>query len=142
MSHGPSGVIVGDHLVRAVFEGDLQAVERLLDAGADIDAEGRIWNALHTAIESENIDCVRLLIERGADVEHRAAGDLTPLAHAVDVAIDGADQHGGTPGDERTELIELLLQAGADPAPALEAARGYRSAKLIDLLAAAASRYN
>ena len=126
---------MSDELVRAAFEGDVAAVARLLEAGADVDADGRIWNALHAAIENDDVACVRLLIEHGADVEHRAAGDLSPLAHAVDVAIDGAHQNAG---DERTDVIELLLEAGADPGPGLMVARGYRAAKLIDLLTAAA----
>ena len=128
-----------DELVQAAFEGDVAAVARLLEAGADIDADGRIWNALHAAIENDDVACVRLLLEHGADVDHRAAGDLTPLAHAVDVAIDGTRQNGGD-GDERTDVIELLLDAGADPAPGLKAARGYRAGKLIDLLTAAVER--
>lgn len=131
---------MNDELVQAAFEGDVAAVARLVEAGADIDADGRIWNALHAAIENDDVACVRRLIELGADVEHRAAGDLTPLAHAVDVAIDGAHQDGGSGGDERTDVIELLLDAGADPAPGLQVARGYRAAKLIDLLAAAVER--
>jgi ankyrin repeat protein len=131
---------VTDELVQAAFEGDVAVVARLLEAGADIDADGRIWNALHTAIENDDVACVRLLIDHGADVEHPAAGDLTPLAHAVDVAIDGTHRHGGNPGDERTDVIALLLGAGADPAPALKVAHGYRAAKLIDLLTAAVER--
>jgi len=135
------GVDVIDELVQAAFEGDLETVERLLEAGADIDADGRIWNALHAAIENEDVACVRLLIDRGADVEHRAAGDMTPLAHALDIAIDGTHQTGGNPDDERTDIIQMLLDAGADPTPGLEVARGYRSQKLIDLLSAAVARY-
>jgi ankyrin repeat protein len=129
-----------DELVQAVFEGDVAEVARLLEAGADVDADGRIWNALHAAIENDDLACVRLLLDHGADVEHRAAGDLSPLAHAVDIAIDGAHQTGGNPGDERTDVIALLLEAGADPGPGLVVARGYRAAKLIDLLTAAVDR--
>lgn len=125
-----------EELVQAAIDGDTESIDRLLDAGADIDAHGRNWNALHSAIEHENLACVRLLVRRGAALE-RPGGGLTPLAHAVDIAIDGALQTGAHPGDEQTEIVDLLLAAGADPAPGLAVARAYGSTKLIDLLAAA-----
>ncbi|HZM91475.1 MAG TPA: ankyrin repeat domain-containing protein [Blastocatellia bacterium] len=125
---------MSDELIKAVFDGDVDAVRRLLDAGDDIDADGRIWNPLHVAIENQNAACVHLLIRRGADIEHSAAGNLSPLAHAVDSAIDGTIQTGGSPGDEPTEIINLLLDAGADSTQALEVAREYESSKIVDLL--------
>ena len=131
---------MSDELIKAVFDGDVDAVRRLLDAGDYIDADGRIWNPLHVAIENQNAACVHLLICRGADIEHRAAGNLSPLAHAVDIAIDGTMQTGGNPGDEPTEIINLLLDAGADRAPALELAREYQSSKIVDILTNAVKR--
>jgi hypothetical protein len=41
----------GEEREKAAFVGDVEAIERLLDAGANIDSDGRIWNALHAAIE-------------------------------------------------------------------------------------------
>lgn len=72
-------------LVQAAFCGNLDEVARLLDEGTDIDAIGRNWNALHAAIENEHFSCVRLLLERGADVNLSVA-NCTPLEHAVDVS--------------------------------------------------------
>ena len=86
------------------------------------------------------VACVQFLIARGADVERPAAGGESPLAHAVDAAIDGTIKTGGEPGDEPAEIINLLLGAGADPRPGLGVARDYKSSKLIELLTMALKR--
>jgi hypothetical protein len=100
----------------------------------------KIRNPLHAAIENERVSCVQLLIRRGADIERCAAGDLSTLAHAVDIAIDGTIQAGGNPGDEPTEIINLLLEAGTDPTPGLRVAQAYGSSKIIELLSVALMR--
>ena len=41
---------MSEELAKAAFDGDVQAIRRLLDEGADIDAEGRNWNPLQAAI--------------------------------------------------------------------------------------------
>jgi ankyrin repeat protein len=128
-----------DGLSTAAFDGDLDAVARLLDAGGDIAAPGSFSNPLHAAIESDNAACVQLLIRRGANVE-RCDGELSSLAHAVDSSIQGTIQDGGNPGDEPTEIISLLLEAGADPATGLQLARDYASTKIVNLLTAAIMR--
>jgi ankyrin repeat protein len=130
---------MSEELARAAFDGDVETVRRLLDEGGAIDEQGRNWNPLHAAIENGQAACVRLLIARGADLE-LPNGGLSPLANAVDSSIDGTIQTGGNPGDEPTEIVSLLLEAGADPAPGLRVARDYRSAKLIELLTTALNR--
>ena len=127
---------MSDDLAQAAFDGDLQQVARLLDAGADINQDGRNWNPLHAAIENANLACVELLIRRGADIEHRAPGDMSPLAHAVDIAIDGTIQNGGNLGEDPTDVVRLLLKAGADPQSALKVARAYGAKKMLELLTA------
>ncbi len=67
------------------------------------------------------------------------ATHLSPLAHAVDIAIDGTLQRGGHEGDEPTEVITVLLEAGADPEPGLRVARQYGSSKMMELLTLARS---
>jgi ankyrin repeat protein len=124
---------MSEELAKAAFDGDVETVRRLLDEGAEIDEQGGNWNPLHAAIENGQVACVRLLIARGADLE-RPVGGMSPLANAVDAAIDGTIQTGGKPGDEPTEIISLLLEAGADPAPGLRVARDYKSTKLIEFL--------
>jgi len=77
----------------------------MLHEGVNIDSKGRVWNALHAAIESEEFDCVKFLIGRGADIEC-INNNLSPLAHAVDISIDGTIQTGGSSGDEPIDIKE------------------------------------
>lgn len=127
-------------LVRAAFSGNGEEIIRLLDLGVPINAQdGEGWNPLHAAIENEEMECISLLIANGADVACIVNG-LTPLAHAVDVAIDGTIQTGGSPGDEPVEIIRYLLSVGADPLPGLTVAKSYGSQKLVTLLSAAEHR--
>jgi len=131
-----------NELVIAAFDGDMEDIVRLLDTGVDINQDGQCWNPLHAAVENDQLESVRLLIEKGADMEKRAdpkkAGiDCPPLDHAVDAACDCAAQS-GTPGAEvRTDIITRLLSAGADPKTGLKYAKLYGSARIMDLLSAA-----
>jgi ankyrin repeat protein len=127
---------MSEELARAAFDGDTKKVAKLLDAGAPINAKGRNWTPLHAAIENDQYDCVELLIARGADI-HEVWSDFPPLAHAVDIAIDGTIQSGGSQGDESIEVIQLLLKHGASPVVGLDVARAYKSDKVIKLLEAA-----
>lgn len=125
-----------DDLIQAAFNGDLSRVERLLHAGVDVNAAGAHSTPLHAAIEGEQLECIKVLIRHGADIE-KVAGGLTPLAHAVDIAIDGTIQTGGSQGDEPTCVVEFLLSHGANPQSALQVAESYGSRKLTQLLTAA-----
>ena len=47
---------------------DARDVETLLDKGAHIDAQdNRGWTALHTAVSANQLEVVKLLLEKGAD---------------------------------------------------------------------------
>ncbi|MDI1240846.1 MAG: ankyrin repeat domain-containing protein [bacterium] len=128
-------------LVQAAFCGNAAEVLSLLDLGVPIDAQdGEGWNALHAAIENEERECISLLIKNGADIA-RVVNGLTPLAHAVDISIDGTIQTGGSQGDEPVDIVRYLLSVGADPLPGLIVAESYGSQKLIALLSAAEPRY-
>ena len=89
----------------AGFFGRTDAAEQLLDAGADPLALSSNYMAntpLHAAIAGQTDPAtVALLIRRGGDVNHRAAGGWTPLHLA---ASRGS-----------IAVIDLLLDAGADP---------------------------
>ncbi|CAL5190584.1 unnamed protein product [Lathyrus oleraceus] len=65
-------------------EGDLEAINELLDDGCDVnfrDIDGR--SALHIAACQGRTDVVRLLIQRGAEVDPQDRWCSTPLADAL-----------------------------------------------------------
>ncbi|MEO7145855.1 MAG: ankyrin repeat domain-containing protein [Bryobacteraceae bacterium] len=106
----------------AVF-GDVNAVRQMLDHGADVNAVdplGRTALIYAAASDLLPLDVVKLLVERGADINakdgHKLSGDygLTVL--------DVARLHGETP------VVEWLVKSGAKGAtptsPVLKARRG------------------
>lgn len=88
-----------------------EALRTLLEAGADPNMIARGSYPLHEAVRGDwgSPIATRLLIEFGAEVDVKDDRGWTPLMAAAD---------GG-----ELECIWLLLQAGADPRPALNLAR-------------------
>ena len=86
---------------------DAELLRKALDAGASIEERGRPRNStpLHRAIMTSQVDSVRLLTQRGADVEAERDGGTW---RTLDIAIC---QHQKI--DFR--IIKLLLDAGANP---------------------------
>lgn len=85
----------------AARKGDAAAVKAFLDAGVDVNAKTRYGaTALSYACDKGNIEVVRLLIERGADVNVKDTfyGEV-PLGWAL--------SHG------HTQVVKLLLDKGA-----------------------------
>jgi ankyrin repeat protein len=99
----------------AAFFGRMEAVARLLQAGADVAAESgnSMRNTpLHAALAGQHAAIALLLVEHGAPVDARDAGGHTPLhiaaengsAEAVKALLDrGADPH-AVDGEEKTPL--------------------------------------
>jgi ankyrin repeat protein len=121
-------------LIEAANKGDAQAVEALLDSGADINArDERNQTALHHAANGGHNPVVKLLLERGADVNAKNLFEHTPLLWAVfggsldtvrTLLSAGADVdsrfgfNGQTPllvvSSGQTKVVEALLEEGAD----------------------------
>jgi ankyrin repeat protein len=92
-------------ILDAAEKGRADDLGRLLDTRPDlIDARGaNFWGrtALHMAAWRNRADCVRLLLERGADVRIRDYGDSAYPLHFAAYAAD-------------LEIVQLLVQADSD----------------------------
>ena len=93
-------------LIWASRSGSIEAISLLLDSGADVNLPGSTgdnWDAtpLQHAILQRQPAAVRLLLDRGADLNRGAGGSLTPLFLAA--------------GDTDPAILKLLLAHGADP---------------------------
>jgi ankyrin repeat protein len=66
----------------AAIWGDAGAIEALLDAGVEIDLPGELGcTALHEAARQEHVECVRILLTRGANPTLQCAfGNLNDIA--------------------------------------------------------------
>ena len=81
--------------------GDLQEIRALFGIGWEPNCTGaRRATALHGAAAAGQTDAARLLLDRGAKIEARMWGGMTPLLHAA------AEGHSAT--------VALLIERGAD----------------------------
>jgi len=120
-------------LVRAAADGDLQAVRRLLETGANVDVRGD-WDVtpLMEAARLGHTEVVKLLLEHGADPLARDGGDRpsTALLDAIrnrhsgvarEIARRVRDQEERDWGLQYAVLVgdaptvEAMLDCGADP---------------------------
>jgi beta-lactamase regulating signal transducer with metallopeptidase domain len=89
-------------LMLAAQMGDLEMVELLVDAGADVNAAaGRQGSVLTYAVQSGEVELARFLLDHGADPNQTVDGQVAPLMTAVQTG--------------EAEMVDLLLDAGADP---------------------------
>ena len=94
-------------LIWATRSGSVDAINVLLDSGADVNLPGSTvdnWDAtpLQHAILQRQPAAVRLLLDRGADLNRGAGpGSVAPLLLAA--------------GDTDPAILKLLLARGADP---------------------------
>jgi ankyrin repeat protein len=99
-------------IVRAAEKGNTAAVALMLDLGFSPATRGdHGGNPLHAAAHSGSADVVRLLLERGADIEARdTTWNSTPLGWA---AVGSGEQPQNDPAANWIETVRILLAAGA-----------------------------
>lgn len=94
-------------LAKAARDGDLPAVRKLLDAGADPETRLQGFTALNLAVLYGSIDAALELIARGADIgAENPAGDDPLMGTALTNALGDADA---------ARIARALLERGADP---------------------------
>jgi uncharacterized protein len=89
-------------LALAALRGQTEAVNWLIDHGAQINGKGRQWSALHYAVFSGHEKIADLLLAKGADIDAVSTNGSTPLMMAV---YEG-----------RESLARKLIEKGADRA--------------------------
>ncbi|MHC4203403.1 MAG: ankyrin repeat domain-containing protein [Planctomycetota bacterium] len=117
-------------LCQAVVENNTAIAEYLIDHGATINYPGD-WGPLQESpFMSNNIEMVKLLIARGADINdgtwpvlhiaiNRRRRDIVELLIQRGADVNAKDTYGCTPlqyaaQTGRTEVVQLLLEAGAN----------------------------
>jgi ankyrin repeat protein len=103
----PSAVVAQPGaLIAAARAADNRALERLADAGAQLDvADADGWTPLMLATMSGNVEGVRILLRAGADPTFGEADQGPPLAVAAMTPI--------VPREDSTLILRLLLDEGA-----------------------------
>jgi uncharacterized protein len=110
--------MLADQLRKAAFAGDVSAAKHLLALGCAIDGSGDADTPLRCAIEGEQWEMARWLVEKGANPNAPGPGGWRPLHEIVDYMFDAQNQSGPQPALE-AELLSLaqwLVGRGADPA--------------------------
>ncbi|KAM0346233.1 hypothetical protein ACHAPU_005658 [Fusarium lateritium] len=102
-SANATGEEYGNALTAAAYDGTIDIVKMLLDAGADIDSPNG-W-ALQDAAEQGHIDVVNLLLERGANVNACTSHSNMPRGTALQAAVESG----------QNDIVDILLEHGADP---------------------------
>ncbi|KAK0760717.1 LOW QUALITY PROTEIN: hypothetical protein N5P37_006915 [Trichoderma harzianum] len=114
-----SGHEAGNVLIAATYYGNVESVQILLKAGANVNAavhNGNYGSPLIAAAEDMHPAIVRLLLDHGADPNLPLKGGKYGSALEASMTRLGR----GDSKEEREEIQHILLNAGADVAAVLE----------------------
>ena len=126
--------MMADVTVDAVTRGDANAVQELLDNGANTNMQSKGWPAPALAAQRGNLEVMNALVAAGADVEVTVPSGATALIVAADAGqmectasllqagarLDATRDDGATAlhmaaARGLSDVAELLLDAGANP---------------------------
>ncbi|KAM0247206.1 hypothetical protein ACHAP5_004288 [Fusarium lateritium] len=102
-SANATGEEYGNALTAAAYDGTIDIIKMLLDAGADINSPDG-WALQHAAGEG-HVDVVNLLLERGANVNACSSHSNMPQGTALQAAVESG----------QSDIVDILLEHGADP---------------------------
>lgn len=86
----------------ALGNGNVAVVQKYLDNGVNVNDQYFAWSALQIAANKNQLAVVKLLVEKGADLNYRHP--ITKMTALSLAAIDGY-----------TDIVSYLLSKGADP---------------------------
>ena len=98
-------------LWHACERNDAEAAEQMLIQGKDIEEKFQGWTPLMKAAEEDSVDCLRLLIERKANIEATNRTGRTALSFAAAPSANNSD---GNDRPTALEALRILLENGAD----------------------------
>ena len=85
-------------LMLAALKGEVVEAELLIGRGATVSLPG--WSPIHYAATGPEPQLVKLMLDRGADIDAASPNGTTPLMMAAQYGVD--------------ESVKMLLQRGAD----------------------------
>ena len=87
----------------AAVSNDVDTLKEVINGDCDIDgADEQGQTALHFATDRGSIDCIKLLVEKGANINAKDSDGIGILQTALSAELD-------------VELVKLLVEAGANP---------------------------
>ena len=95
-------------LQEAAERGDVDAIDHLIKAGAEVNARGPgLWSALHVAARYGHAEVVQRLVQHGANMEQRSGSHFTALHHA---AMRGHADVIAVLASEKADLLATTLE--------------------------------
>jgi uncharacterized protein len=112
----------------ALRDGNVKKVKKYLDSGVDVNEKFFAWSALQISANKNQLKIVKLLVERGAEVNY--VHPMTKMSAGQMAAFDGY-----------TEVVKYLSSQGADwnlklkgDVSIIRAVRDTGNTKMVDLL--------
>ncbi len=103
-------------LRNAAISSNVTELRRAIDDEADVnDGDETGQTALHFAADKGSLDCVRILVEAGANVNATDEDGIGVLQTAISAALYGASGDGKDGIKNILEVVQFLLITGADP---------------------------
>uniref|UniRef100_A0ABD2XBN8 Uncharacterized protein n=1 Tax=Trichogramma kaykai TaxID=54128 RepID=A0ABD2XBN8_9HYME len=112
------------YLHGACFSGDIEAVQRFVSQGVDVDVDSYRCSPLHIACKYRRVDVVKVLLENGAEPNRRDKEDKSTPLHALarlrvcDCAEFCTDNIDDDKKEKKRrpveEIVDLLVAKGAN----------------------------